>query len=129
MSSSNAPLKVFLAEDSPAIRDRLHGMFDRACVSIIGEAATPAGAIDQILQLHPDVVVLDVQLEGGSGLQVLKAVRLADPNVAFVVFSGNATSVYRKHYLREGAVEFLDKHTEFDRLPSAVATASTRTVH
>jgi DNA-binding NarL/FixJ family response regulator len=129
MSTSTACLKVFLAEDSAPIRERLHGVFARAAMDVVGEAATPAGAIEQILALHPDVVVLDVQLEGGSGLQVLKAVRSANPNVAFVVFSNSSTSVYRSRFLKEGAADFLDKSTEFDQLPRAVASASARTVH
>ena len=129
MSTSNASLKVFLAENSAPIRERLHGVFARAHMDVVGEAATPDGAIDQILALHPDVVVLDVQLEGGTGLQVLKAVRSADPKVAFVVFSNNSTGVYRNRYLKEGAAGFLDKSTEFDQLPQAVASAGARTVH
>ena len=76
-----------------------------------------------------DVVVLDVALEGGNGLQVLRAVRAADPAVAFVVFSNNSGPAYRKRYLGEGAVRFLDKSTEFDQLAQAVATASGRAVH
>jgi DNA-binding NarL/FixJ family response regulator len=129
MSTSTASLKVFLAEDSAPIRERLHGVFARARMDVVGEAATPEGAIDQILALHPDVVVLDVQLEGGSGLQVLKAVRSADPNVAFVIFSNNATAGYRNRFLKEGAARFLDKSTEFDELPRAVASAGDRIVH
>jgi DNA-binding NarL/FixJ family response regulator len=129
MSSSNVSLKVFLAEDSPAIRDRLHGLFHRSDMRVVGEAGTPASAIEQILQLHPDVVVLDVQLEGGSGLQVLQAVRGADPKVAFVVFSNSAGSGYRKRYLKEGAADFLDKSSEFDQLPCAVERAGHRIVH
>jgi DNA-binding NarL/FixJ family response regulator len=129
MSTSNASLKVFLAEDSAPIRERLHGVFARARMNVVGEAATPEGAIDQILALHPDVVVLDVQLEGGTGMQVLKAVRQADPKVAFVVFSNNSTNVYRNRYLKEGAAGFVDKSTEFDQLPQAVASAGASTVH
>jgi DNA-binding NarL/FixJ family response regulator len=129
MSTSNVSLKVFLAEDSLAIRERLHGMLGQACMDVVGEAATPDGAIDQILALHPDVVVLDVQLEGGTGLEVLKAVRSADPKVAFVVFSNNAAAAYRKRYLGEGAARFLDKSTEFDQLPEAITSAGRKTVH
>jgi len=129
MSTRTDSLKVFLAEDSAPIRERLHGLFARARMDVVGEAATPEGAIDQILALHPDVVVLDVQLEGGSGLQVLKTVRSADPSVAFVVFSNNATRIYRKRFLAEGAARFLDKSTELDQLPQAVASAGVRTVH
>jgi len=129
MSTSNASLKVFLAEDSAPIRERLHRVFEHARMDVVGEAGTPGHAIDGILALHPDVVVLDVQLAGGSGLEVLKAIRSADPKVAFVVFSNNATSVYRRRYLQEGAAGFLDKSTEFDQLPQAVASAGERTVH
>ena len=93
-------------------------------MAIVGQAETPQGSIDGILATVPDVVVLDVQLEGGSGLQVLRAVRQAAPEIAFVVFSNNAGPAYRKRYLREGAVRFLDKSTEFDQLARAVAKAS-----
>ena len=66
------------------------------------------------------------RVEGGTGLQVLKAVKSADPGVAFVVFSNNSAPAYRKRYLGEGAVRFLDKSTEFDQLAQAVATAGRR---
>jgi DNA-binding NarL/FixJ family response regulator len=56
-------------------------------------------------------------------------VRQADPKVAFVVFSNNSTNVYRNRYLKEGAAGFVDKSTEFDQLPQAVASAGASTVH
>jgi len=126
---SNGAIKVFLAEDSQQIRERLCALLGAAHIDVVGEGATPDGCIAGILRSHPDVVVLDVQLEGGSGLQVLKAVRAADPEVAFVVFSNNSAAAYRKRYLGEGAVRFLDKSTEFDQLAHAVATAGRRAVH
>jgi DNA-binding NarL/FixJ family response regulator len=126
---STGSIKVFLADDSVQIRQRVNALLSTAHIDVIGEAATPDTCISGILDSHPDVVVLDVQLEGGSGLQVLKAVRSADPQVAFVVFSNNSAPAYRKRYLGEGAVRFLDKSTEFDQLAQAVATAGRRAVH
>ena len=123
---SNGSLKVFLADDSQQIRQRVNSLLANAHMAIVGEGATPDSCIEGILSSHPDVVVLDVQLEGGSGLQVLKAVRSQDPAVAFVVFSNNSAPAYRKRYLGEGAVRFLDKSTEFDQLAQAVATAGRR---
>jgi two-component system response regulator DesR len=123
---SNGSIKVFLADDSQQIRERVNALLGAAHMYVIGEAATPDTCIAGILDSHPDVVVLDVHLEGGSGLQVLKAVRSADPDVAFVVFSNNSAPAYRKRYLGEGAVRFLDKSTEFDQLAHAVATAGRR---
>jgi len=127
--ATNGSIKVFLAEDSQQIRERLNALLGAAHIDVVGEGATPDVCIAGILSSHPDVVVLDVQLEGGSGLQVLKAVRTADPEVAFVVFSNNSAPAYRKRYLGEGAVRFLDKSTEFDQLAHAVATAGRRAVH
>jgi DNA-binding NarL/FixJ family response regulator len=123
MQTRTASVKVFLADDSPAIRQRVGALLGAAAMDVVGEGATPETCIDGILNSHPDVVVLDHQLEGGTGLQVLKAVRTADPQVAFVVFSNNAAPAYRKRYLGEGALRFLDKSTEFDQLAEAVAAA------
>lgn len=117
-------LKVFLADDSQAIRERVGSLLGASAMAVVGEGATPQACIEGILAAHPDVVVLDVQLAGGTGLQVLQAVRCADPAVAFVVFSNNSAPAYRRRYLGEGAASFLDKSTESDRLPQAVASAA-----
>lgn len=110
------------------IRERIAVLLGAAAITVVGEAATPQASIAGILSAGPDVVVLDVQLEGGSGLQVLRAVRLAAPGIAFVVFSNNSAQAYRKRYLDEGAYRFLDKSTEFDQLAQTVASASERAV-
>ena len=129
MQTATAPLTVFLADDSRAIRERVADLLNAQAMKVVGQADTPQTCIAGILAAHPDVVVLDVQLEGGTGLEVLKAVRQADPAVAFVVFSNNSGPAYRKRYLGEGAVRFLDKSTEFDQLAQAVTAASHRQIH
>lgn len=129
MQTSTVPVKVFLADDSSLIRQRVGEMLVARAMSVVGQAQTPEACIQGILDSHPDVVVLDVQLEGGTGLQVLKAVRLADPRIAFVVFSNNSGPAYRKRYMAEGAVRFLDKNSEFDQLPQAVSAACVHTLH
>src|SRR5437764_1061369 len=100
------PLKVFLADDSAMIRNRVAAMLAARQMAIVGQAETPQDSIAGILAAQPDVVVLDVQLEGGTGLQVLRAVREADPQIAFVVFSNNDAPAYRTRYLGAGAQRF-----------------------
>jgi DNA-binding NarL/FixJ family response regulator len=124
MPQSNVTLKVFLADDSAAIRERVAAMLAAGKMTIVGQAETPQGSIDGIQSAQPDVVVLDVQLEGGTGLEVLRAVRESDPHIAFVVFSNNSAPAYRKRYIGAGATQFLDKSTEFDQLVPAVRNAS-----
>jgi DNA-binding NarL/FixJ family response regulator len=122
-------LKVFHADDSSLIRERVATLLDSQAMALVGHAETPDYAIEGILATHPDVVVLDVQLDGGTGLQVLRAVRRAAPDIAFVVFSNHSDAAYRKRYLGEGAQAFLDKSTEFDQLARAVTQAFPRPTH
>ena len=125
MPQRHAPIKVFLAEDSTLIRGRTGAMLQAQGMSIVGEAQTPQASIAGILETRPDVVVLDVMLEGGTGLEVLRAVRKAAPDIAFVVFTINAVPAYRNMYQAEGAYRFLDKATEFDQLVISVRAAAT----
>lgn len=118
-----APIKVFLADDSHPICERVDAMLSRAGMEIVGWGHTPQACFDGILASRPDVVVLDVQLEGGAGLEVLRTVRLAVPGVAFIVFSNHSGPAYRKRYLAAGAFQFVDKSTEFSQLAGAVENA------
>jgi DNA-binding NarL/FixJ family response regulator len=120
----NEVTRVFLADDSAPIRARVAELL--APAAVVGQGATPAECIEGILATRPQVVVLDVQLEGGTGLEVLRAVRQADAGIAFVVLSNNALPPYRARYLAAGASTFLDKSTEFDQLRAAVAAARPR---
>jgi two-component system response regulator DesR len=129
MASRTASVKVYLAEDSAEIRARIGSLLAGEPIDIVGEGATPQRCIEGILASHPDVVVLDVQLDGGSGLEVLRAVRGVQPGVAFIVFSNNSAPAYRKRYLGEGAACFLDKSTEFEQLAHAVTHAGDRALH
>mgnify|MGYP005806062551 CR=1 FL=1 len=122
-----APVKVFLADDSTLVRGRVAALLDAGGMAVVGQAGTPQSSVAGILDARPDVVVLDVRLEGGMGLEVLRKVRDAEPDIAFVVFSIHAGPAYRKRYLQEGADRFLDKSTEFDQLVLAVADASRHT--
>lgn len=120
MVQRNASLRIFIADDSPLMQGRVASMLGAHAMTIVGLAQTPQDSIEGILGMCPDVVVLDVQLEGGSGLQVLQAIRHAAPGIAFVVFSNSSDPVYRKRYLGAGAEDFLDKTHQFDQLAQAV---------
>jgi two-component system response regulator DesR len=129
MPSLAAPIKVFLADDSDLICDRVAALLDAAGMSVVGRGQTPQACFEGILASHPDVVVLDVQLVGGSGLEVMQTVRPAAPDVAFVIFSNNSAPAYRRRYLAQGALQFIDKSTEFGQLAPAVARAAERATH
>jgi DNA-binding NarL/FixJ family response regulator len=114
--------QVFIVDNSPSIRERIVLLLQANDMRIVGQAATSMDAIQGILSGRPDVAVLDVQLGNGSGLQVMRAVK-AKVGTAFVIFSHNNNPVYRRRYLEEGAVRFLDKSTDVDQLAQAVQQA------
>lgn len=124
MVQENTLPRIFIADDSLVIRQRVASMLGASAMTVVGQAQTPQDSISGILAVSPDVVVLDVQLNGGSGLQVLRAIRHAAPSIAFVIFSNSSDPIYRKRYLCAGAEDFLDKTHQFDQLAKAVLKAS-----
>ena len=127
MKTANAT-HVYIVDDSPAIRARLAEMLGRMDnVRVVGEAAAAPQAVADILSLRPHSVLLDLNLNGTNGMQVLRAVHPQAPEIAFVVLTNHAELQYRRACERAGAAYFLDKSTEFDRVPGVIAEiASTR---
>lgn len=121
--------QVFIVDDSPSIRSRLVELLDRMeRVQVVGEAAHAAQAVDGILAMRPDSVLLDLNLAAGSsGMQVLREVRSRAPEIVFVVLTNHAEAQYRRACGRAGAAYFIDKSTEFERVRDVMAEiAATR---
>lgn len=112
---------VFIVEDAPSIRERLTSMLQESRgVEVIGEADNPQSAIQGILSKRPDSVVLDIQLLGGSGLEVLEAVHPICPQIVFIMLTNFPSKQYRNKCLASGASYFLDKNAEFPKVLDAV---------
>ena len=120
--------RIFIVDDSPAIRARLVEMLARTeGVVVVGEASSAREAIASILRLQPDSVLLDLNLVGRTGIDVLRAVHGAAPEIAFIVLTNHAEPQYRRACALAGATYFLDKSTEFERVRDVIAEiAATR---
>jgi DNA-binding NarL/FixJ family response regulator len=117
---------VFLVEDSAPIRARLAEMLGNlAGVTIVGEAESPASAIDGILRTQPDSVVLDLHLTGGTGIEVLRKVCPVAPQIVFIMLTNHSDPQYRTICMKNGAAHFLDKSTEFDKVREVIAGLAT----
>jgi len=116
--ADNSKLGVFLVEDSTVIRDRLIALLNGIPgIAVIGYAEDADSAVTAILSTQPQAVVLDLQLKGGSGIDVLRSLRNANSGVTVIVLTNYATAAYRKRCLDSGAQFFLDKTNEFESLP------------
>ena len=113
-------MKVFVVEDSAAVRERLIEMVrDLEDIEVVGEADTFGRAVVGIRDTMPDVAILDIKLanDGGSGIDVLNAVRKELPALRAIVISNYATPQHAKASADAGADFFLDKTADFDRIP------------
>lgn len=114
--------KVFIVEDSAPIRKRLGELLGEIeGVDVVGEAESPSAAIAGILSTSPNWVVLDFQLLGGTGVDVLRAVRPKAPEINFIVLTNHPTAQYRRTCIDSGAGWFFDKSTEFGKIKDVIA--------
>jgi DNA-binding NarL/FixJ family response regulator len=121
MENTHQLASVFVVEDSPIVRKRLVSMLDETPgVRIVGEADCPVDAIDGIRRTRPDWVVLDIQLIGGTGIDVLRKVRTEVPKTGFIVLTHLGIAPYRRLAEAAGADYFLDK-TETAKLRDIIA--------
>ena len=110
---------VYVVDDSALIRDRLREMFSAAKdTCLIGESGDALEAMKEIRALHPDTVILDIQLPGGSGIEILRHIRKAGIKTRVIILTNFAYPQYREGCLEAGAEFFLSKSKDFDLLPS-----------
>ena len=114
----SAFMRVVIVDDAPRVRDRVKALLhaDAPYAEVVGEAGEAQAAIRLIRDMRPDVVILDLQLVGASGIKVLRAVKLA-PHAPRVIMLTNLTDLeYQITCLEAGAEFFLDKSFGFERL-------------
>jgi DNA-binding NarL/FixJ family response regulator len=114
--------RIFLVDDSELVRKRLAQMLAGVPQThVVGEAGDVREAINEIIAAKPDLVLLDISLEHGSGFEVLKALHQLEPSIDVYMLSNFASEPYRRHALRLGARGFFDKLNEMERVRDMVA--------
>lgn len=114
-------LNVVIVDDSQIIRDRLTMLLNEIdAVTIVGYADNPLEATEKIVELQPDIVILDIFLSGGSGIHVLQNIRSRSVRSKVVVMTNYAQEQYRKKCFEEGADYFFDKSIEFDKIADVI---------
>jgi len=112
-------MKVFIVDDSRVVVERLAGLLEEVPgARLVGQAGDVRGAVIGIQKLQPDALILDLHMPGGSGLDVLRAIRTARPDLFVLICTNYPYPEYREECLNAGANLFLDKSAEFERIPS-----------
>jgi DNA-binding NarL/FixJ family response regulator len=114
-------MNLFVVENSNYLRERLTKLVERRKgVRVVGHAATQRDAVEQIRRIHPDVVLLDMRLDQGTGLDVLKQVKTLGKPPVIIVLTNYAYPQYKQRFMENGAEYFFDKSADLDRMLQAL---------
>jgi len=112
---------VLIVDDHPVVRTGLRSLLSNyAHLSVAGEAGTAEEAIDLYRRLDPDVVLLDIRLGTGSGLQVLDELLDIDPEARVLMLSSFDDEEYLTRSLRTGAAGYVLKVDSDEMLVNAI---------
>jgi two-component system nitrate/nitrite response regulator NarL len=118
------PLRVVIADDHRIFRDGLRGTLQDAGMSVVGEACDGAEAIALARELAPDVLVLDLNMPGVSGLEALRRIAHGGPDVQTVVLTVSAEDRDVLAALAAGACGYLMKDIMVDQLAAGIEQAA-----
>jgi DNA-binding NarL/FixJ family response regulator len=120
-------MRVFVVDDSALLREQVVGLLSELVgIETVGQAQYPLEAVHGISVLKPDLVILDIHLVGGSGIDVLQRIKRLDPAPIVIMLTNSPTPPYRRRCMMAGADFFLDKSSEFANVKSIIQSLSDR---
>ncbi len=123
MTKLKAKSRIMIVDDHPMMRD---GLTMRVCsqhdMLVCGEAATEDDAVELAKQLCPDLVLIDISLKDGNGIELVKRIRLLNGTTKMLVVSTFPESLYAERALRAGALGYLNKQESNEKLILAIRT-------
>jgi len=113
--------KIFIVDDHPVFREGLVGLVKREPGwNVCGEADTAPEALAGIERLQPDLVLADIGLPGRNGLELVKDLRAACPEMAVLVISMHDETLYAERVLRAGGRGYIMKQEGPEKMLLAI---------
>lgn len=118
---------LLIVDDSERIRTSLRALLDSvAGISSIREASALSDALVSVQTDPPTLVILDMSLPDGLGMDIIEPLKLLAPTVLIAMLTIHSHDVFRRHCLTLGADWFFDKFTDIDALLEAVSEHAAR---
>jgi DNA-binding NarL/FixJ family response regulator len=117
------PSKIVIVDDHPSVRDGLSLRIAlHSDLEVCGEADSEDAAYHLVKSISPDLVLIDISLKNGNGLELLKRIRKLNPSIKMLVVSGFQESLYAERACRAGALGYLNKQESSVKLIEAIRT-------
>lgn len=119
------PIRIMVVDDHPVVRDGLVAILGtKPDFQVIGEAASGDEAIERARLLNPDIILLDLEMPGGDGVEVIRRLRETMPSLRFLVFTAFDTDDRILGAVRAGAQGYLLKGVPREELFRAIHVVS-----
>jgi DNA-binding NarL/FixJ family response regulator len=108
---------VFVVDDHPIVRQGLTLLINRESdLAVCGEAEEMHAALSAIPHARPDILIVDISLNGPDGLELLKNIRITSPRLPVLVLSMHDESIYAERALRAGANGYIMKQEATEKV-------------
>jgi len=115
------PIKVYLIDDQTMIRAGFRALLDqREEFEVVGDHADARKALEEIPELRPDVILLDISMPGLSGLDAIGLIRKASPRAKILMLTHHEGQTFVERALKAGAEGYLSKDSEATELALAI---------
>lgn len=115
---------IFVVDDHPIVRQGISQLINQEDDMIcVGEAADAASALDQIATLKPRLALVDISLQGVSGLELTKKITTYHPATIVLIISMHKESCYFERSLRAGARGYIMKQEAIEHIAEAIRAA------
>jgi DNA-binding NarL/FixJ family response regulator len=113
-------MKILVVDDHAVVREGIRRLLSTISGAEIHEAATAQDALTLSRSINPDVVVLDINLDGSSGLELLRRLKTENVAARIVMFTMHSEPSYAMRALKAGAAGYVSKSAEAGELVTAV---------
>src|SRR5258706_9510452 len=102
------PITVLCVDDHPLLREGIAALIgNQQDIAMVGEASNGIEALERFCGLHPDVVLMDLQMPAMSGIDAIVAIRRERPNARIVVLTAYRGDVQIARALKAGAAGYI----------------------
>ena len=116
--------RVLIVDDHPIVRVGYAELINRQDdLEVCGEAADTAEALGKAQSIRPDLVVVDISLKGGNGLDLIRQIKIVQPETKMLIVSAHDESLFAERGLRAGAMGYVNKEEATDRLVERLGEA------
>ncbi len=116
-------IRIFLVDDHPIVREGLSALIaQESDMEVCGEADSVIDAVRLVRDRRPDVMVIDISLKDGSGLDLIKRVRALDESLPMIASSMHDEKLYAERVIRAGAMGYVTKQVASRHVIDAIRT-------